>query len=216
MSSVNIISQLYNSRKVLLEQMEYKDFNTDEYSSFSINELNSLYKNKQLDMILEKNDINRITNKKEKVYIKYYISKILKPNNVEEIIDELFNLEEILTKNDTLVIVTKDDLNDTMKNLLISIWENDGIFIVVQNIKKLQFNLLKHVLVPQHRIMNDQELEIVKKKFNIVNINEFPKISRFDPVAIVIGIRPGEICEIKRPSKTSITSLYYRLCINTY
>ena len=39
-----------------------------------------------------------------------------------------------------------------------------------------------------------------------------PGISRFSPVSQVLGIRPGQLCEIVRPSKTSITSKFYRIC----
>ena len=39
-----------------------------------------------------------------------------------------------------------------------------------------------------------------------------PQISRYDPVAQAIGLRPGQICKITRPSKTAITSNYYRIC----
>ena len=51
-------------------------------------------------------------------------------------------------------------------------------------------------------------------KMNIVDNSKIPEISRFDPVAIAIGLRPGDICEIIRPSITSITGTYYRYCIN--
>ena len=47
---------------------------------------------------------------------------------------------------------------------------------------------------------------------DIINNEQFPDISRFDPVAQVIGIRPGQVCEILRPSKTAITAPYYRIC----
>jgi len=46
------------------------------------------------------------------------------------------------------------------------------------------------------------------------DISLFPEISRFDAVALSIGMRPGEICRISRPSKTSVISYYYRLCVN--
>jgi DNA-directed RNA polymerase subunit H (RpoH/RPB5) len=42
---------------------------------------------------------------------------------------------------------------------------------------------------------------------------QFPDISRFDPVAQIIGIRPGQVCEIIRPSKTAISAYYYRICV---
>ncbi len=46
-----------------------------------------------------------------------------------------------------------------------------------------------------------------------MNDGQFPDISRFDPAAQAIGIRPGEVCEIIRPSKTAISAPYYRICI---
>jgi DNA-directed RNA polymerase subunit H (RpoH/RPB5) len=128
-------------------------------------------------------------------------------------IEDLFYLEETLTKEDILYIITKDDINETLTNLLKHIWAQDRIYIIIQSLKRLQFNILDHVLVPPHRIMSNEEVDVVKQRYNITNNNLFPEISRFDPVAQVIFIRPGEVCEITRPSKTAIESLYYRICI---
>jgi len=52
----------------------------------------------------------------------------------------------------------------------------------------------------------------MKKRYNVVNNSDLPSISRYDPVAQAIGMRPGEICKITRNSKTAITSDYFRLC----
>ena len=169
--------------------------------------------NKQLDMILEKNTENEKTKTKNKIYIRYYLAKALRPQNIQEMLDDLFYVEGVLTKEDTLMIIVKDDPNETIVNLLKHIWEQDGIFIIVQNLKRLQFNILKHVLVPAHRILSISETNIIKEKYNIMSDNQFPELSRFDPVAQAIGIRPGQVCEIIRPSKTAITALYYRICV---
>jgi len=193
--------------------MTKQNYATEDYSNFSINEVNSMLQNKQLDMLLEKKEEDPATKRKNKIYIRYYLAKTLRPQNIQEIIDDLFNLEEVLTKSDTLMIIIKDDMNETMTNLLKHIWEQDGILIVIQSIKRLQFNLLEHVLVPPHRVLTKDEVNQVKKKYNIVDDAQFPDISRFDPVAQVIGIRPGQVCEIIRPSKTAINSLYYRICV---
>ena len=75
------------------------------------------------------------------------------------------------------------------------------------------FNILNHVLVPPHNILNDEEIAVIKKKYNVMDDSQLPGISRFDAVAMAIGIRPGQICEIIRPSKTSVTSKYYRICV---
>jgi DNA-directed RNA polymerase subunit H (RpoH/RPB5) len=212
-NSSSLISSIYKSRKTILELMEKQNYNVDDYSNFSINEVNSMTINNQLDMLLEKKEENSQTGRKNKVYIKYYLVKTLKPNNLQDMIDDLFNLEEVLKKEDTLYIVIKDEANDTLLNELKLIWERDGILIIIESIKQLQFNILNHSFVPEHIIMSPEEVSEVMKYYNILELSQFPDISRFDPVARAICLRPGQVCRIIRPSKTAITTNYYRVCI---
>jgi DNA-directed RNA polymerase subunit H (RpoH/RPB5) len=209
----SLISSVYKSRAILLELMNMQGYNIDEYEGFSVNEVNTMKLNNQLDMILEKNKVSATEKRQSKIYIRYYLAKSLRPQNLQEMIDDLFNIEEVLMKEDTLFIVVKDEVNETLANTIKHIWEQDGIFIVIQNLKRLQFNILKHNLVPPHRVLSVVETLQIKKKYNIMNDNQFPDISRFDPVAQAIGIRPGQVCEIIRPSKTAISAPYYRICM---
>jgi DNA-directed RNA polymerase subunit H len=205
----SLTAAVYKSRSVLLELMKMQGYNTNDYDGFSVNEVNTMKTNNQLDMILEKEGPDN----KTKIYIRYYLAKSLRPANLQEMIDDLFNVEEVLNKNDILMIVVKDEVNETLVNTLKHIWEQDKIFIIIQNLKRLQFNVLKHILVPPHRILSDVEVLAVKTRYNIMNDNQFPDISRFDPVAQAIGIRPGQVCEIIRQSKTAISAPYYRICL---
>ena len=52
----SLISMVYKSRSVLLSLMKKQHYNTSEYEGFSVNEINTMKTNNQLDMILEKND----------------------------------------------------------------------------------------------------------------------------------------------------------------
>ena len=52
----------------------------------------------------------------------------------------------------------------------------------------------------------------IMEKYNIRERKQFPEISRFDPVAMALGMRPNLVCEIIRPTKSTIESKYYRLC----
>jgi DNA-directed RNA polymerase subunit H (RpoH/RPB5) len=209
-----LISHIYNSRKVVLELMEKQGYNVNDYANFSVSEVNSMKQNNQLDMLLETKDENVTTETpKRKIYIRFYLSARPAGKNIQEMIDDLFILTETLKKTDTLFIIIKDDPNETLINELKHIWESEGIFIVVESIKRLQFNILEHTLVPPHRVVNESETIEIMKKYNITNKVQFPDISRFDPVAIVIGLRPGQLCHIIRPSKTAIEANYYRICV---
>ena len=88
------------------------------------------------------------------------------------------------------------------------------MYIVIFSLKRLQCNILEHSLVPKFKKLDAIEMNDMKEKYNITNNSHIPEISRFDPVALAIGLMPGEICHIERPSKTSIYSDYYRYCIN--
>jgi DNA-directed RNA polymerase subunit H (RpoH/RPB5) len=206
-----LISHIYNSRKILLELMSKQGYNINDYANFSVSEVNSMKQNNQLDMLLETSDTPELP--KKKIYIRYYLAARPAPKNIQEMIDDLFVLSETLQKTDTLFIIIKDEPNETLINELKHIWEADGIFIVIESIKRLQFNILEHVLVPPHRVLMDSEVDNIMKRYNIMDKSQIPNISRFDPVARVIGLRPGQVCEILRPSKTAIISNYYRVCI---
>ena len=209
-----LISHIFNSRKIILELMEKQGYNVKEYANFSINEINSMKQNNQLDMLLETSD-DKVTaeNIKRKIYIRYYLTVRPGTKNIQEMIDDLFIITETLKKTDTLFIIVKDDPNETLVNELKHVWESEGIFIVMESIKRLQFNILDHSLVPPHRVVLETETNEIMKKYNITDKTLFPDISRFDPVAKVIGLRPGQLCHIIRPSKTAIQANYYRICV---
>jgi len=208
--SSGTITTIFKSRQTLLNLLREQKYDTNDYEEFSINEVHVMYNNKQLDMLLSSNEST--TSLKRKVYVKYHLAKTLPRQNINDYIDDLFNLEQVLTKGDTLIIVIKQEPHEPLLNILNQIWEQDGIFIIVYNLERLQFNILEHSYVPKHVIMNDAEIMELKKRYNIKKDNELPEISRYDPVAMAIGMRPGDICKITRPSKTAITANYYRIC----
>ena len=213
----SLISSVGKSRETILKQMEYLGYDVKKYKDFSIYDVNAMMQNSQLDMLIEKSEADKQTGVKKRVYIKYYLGKTLNQTIIQTMIDELFVYDDdvnyLRKQYDTLYIIFKSELNEATMNLLKHIWENEGIYIVVQNIKRLQFNILEHNSVFPHRLMDTFEVEEIKSKYNIIDNTQFPEISRFDPVAQVICLRPGEVCEITRSSNTAIVSKYYRICI---
>ena len=202
------ISRIYNSRKVLLEQLEKRGFDVSNFNNFSINDIHTMKEAADLDIYLTK-ELDDET--KQRVYVKYHLGKRINPNYISDYVDDLFNIEEKLSKKDQLILIISENINDTMKKTLIEYF-NEGYFMTMFNLDDLSYNILDHTLVPTHTIMNNDEKETIKQKYNVMNDTQFPEISRFDPVAKVIGLRPGELCEISRKSRTAIVSKYYRIC----
>ena len=78
-----LISTVYKSRKTILELMEKQGYNVDDYTNFSINEVNSMRQNNQLDMLLEKKEEDLATKRKNKIYIHNYLGKQIKTANIQ-------------------------------------------------------------------------------------------------------------------------------------
>lgn len=203
-----IVSKLFKARTILLDQLKEQGYDTSQYENFSINEVNIMVENEQQDMLLSNTEIGN------KIYVKYYIDKALRPQNIHDIIDDLYHLEKILTTQDSLMIIVKDKPNDTLINLVKNLYANDNIYITILYLAQLQFNILEHSYVPVHKRLTSEQANSVKKTFNIRQDSDIPEISRFDPVAQVIGLKPGDLCHIIRPSRTAVEENYYRICIN--
>jgi DNA-directed RNA polymerase subunit H (RpoH/RPB5) len=207
-STNNKILKLYKSRLTIIDQLEELDYNVEAYGDFSINEIDAMNNSSQLDML--------VTHRKngKKIYIKYNLNaKQLNAQTVDNVIEDLYSIDTVLTKEDTLVIITDTEPNETILTKIRYLYDHSGIFVIINNINRLQYNLLKHVLVPKSRILGDTETEELKKTYNILNLSQLPEISRFDPHALAICLRPGQVCEFNRDSATAMNTKYYRVCL---
>jgi len=208
-SKSNHILNIYKSRKNILDALfENLDYDIKDYENFNINEIDAMFSNSQLDMLLTHKSNGK------KIYIKYHLnSKQLRPQNLDDIIDDLFYIENILTKEDTLIVIIEDEPNDTIITKLKYLYEQDGIFVVIHNIKRLQYNILNHKLVPNCIVLDKQQKEELFQTYNIKNPMQLPEISRFDPQALMMCLRPGDVCKFVRNSCTAMEYNYYRICI---
>lgn len=206
--SSNRILTVYKSRKTVLSQLEDQGFHVGDYELFSINEIDAMYANDQLDML-----VTRKTDGK-KTYVKYLLQiKQLRKDHLDQLVEDLYEVEQVLEKKDTLVVVVNEEPNDTIVTKMKYLYDHSGIFVVMHNIKRLQFNVLEHELVPSAVILTPEEVTELKTKFHIEKLSQLPEISRFDPQALAIGLRPGEVIRILRKSNTAMFYNYYRVCV---
>jgi DNA-directed RNA polymerase subunit H (RpoH/RPB5) len=213
-SASNRILSIYNSRNTILELLTYRGYDTSEYTGFSINEIDAMFSNSQLDMLLIESVKSTEISEGRKVYVKYYLqTKQIRPPNLDEIIEDLYLIDSVLTKNDTLVVIVNEEPNDTITNKVKYLYDHDGIFVVIHSIKRLQFNILNHTLVPRLTILGKVEVDELYKRYSLQSNNNLPEISRFDPQSLAVMLRPGQICRLERKSATALIKDYYRICI---
>lgn len=211
--TATIIHTLYNSRVNLLDQLEYIQYNTTEYKNFNIHQIDAMYKENQLDFILE--DYEQI----DKVYVKYHFGP-LRTNNLNKYVDELFGSgidsddNVVLSPTDSLIVLIESEPNDSLRECMMLHHGKRHIYVSVVNIARLQYNVLHHELVPTVKpVRNERQLEQLKENLRIKDLKQLPEISRFDPMAMAILLRPGEVAHITRKSPTAQITEFWRVCI---
>jgi DNA-directed RNA polymerase subunit H len=198
--------EIFKCRRNLIDILRSRGFDASNYSGESMNEVSIMAATKQLDMFLTAEDPER------RVFVKFHLGKGLRENSLHEYIEETFEIDQALRKADELIIVVQDEPNDSLTKALRNVWEREGYFVTAIPVARLQFNVLSHALVPPHRKLSAEESKEIRELYNIMSDSEVPDISRFSPVAQALGLRPGDMCEIIRPSKTAITTPFYRIC----
>lgn len=207
---MNFINKITQSRKIILEMLELRNFNISKYSNFTNNEIDIMLKtsNKKLtsdinclDMVLEHNE------NESKCLVKYIIFNKPRPQNLKVIIDELI---EIYTRGDTIIFISKDKLNNVNFDLLFDCYKD--IFLQIFDVYSLQINISKHILVPKLRILNNDEKKSILEKFGLDDYTQFNIIKINDAQAKFYGVKKNDLVEISRSSETAGIYKVWRYC----
>ena len=129
--------------------------------------------------------------------------------NLEKAIENLykFGQEQLKLNNLSDNILSENEKRGKDKYRL-DYFRNIHIF----NINNLTFDISQNATVPHHKLIRNQgEIEKILKKNNATK-EQLPVILRTDPMAKMIRICPGDICEITRKSERCGEYKYYRIC----
>jgi len=89
--------------------------------------------------------------------------------------------------------------------------ESSKYNIELFNENELLKNITKHYLVPKHKLLNNNDIELLLQQLQIKSDN-LPKLKKHDPICRYYGAKINDVFEITRYDN-NIKSLYYRIVI---
>lgn len=215
-SSNDDIQEIFKGRTILLNIYEKYGYDVSIYKDFTQEQIYQMKQHSQLDMVLT----NHTTGMN--IHVKHYLDKQVKKADlagtgglIEILKNSTTNFDEFVKYN-RICIITVSEPNPTLCKDLCAIWENRysaGLLISVIGIKKIQYNITEHILVPKYRIMTESEIDTLSSKLNLTR-SQFKTISRFDPPVALICLAPDEIVDGKYTSQTAGVEENYRRCVN--
>jgi len=186
--------------------LNIRGYDTTPYTNYSLEEIRVMYTQKQCDII-----VTHLTNPDKKIFVYYLIYQKIRNTWLKNFTEELLENNEV-NKDSTIIIILKDKPNVSLQKVVTEFYNTYKIYIQLFWIKKLQINILENDYIPKHEIIDEDEYNDIKIKYNIDNKTVLPQILKTDPVAKILGMRPGDVCKITRPSDTAGQYITYRCC----
>jgi len=163
-------SQLFNSREILLDQLEEAGYEVAPHRTpkdiidadvfVSMNELKGFSVNHSSKQM--KAHVKYVTNVTKK-HISTVVDKIILSDNVSNNDKELFEYTDLINnfnvKTDTLVYLWSQSTepSSAILDYLQHLYITKGVFVVIRTVARTQYNVLKHIRVPHYEILNDTE-----------------------------------------------------------
>lgn len=205
------VQKVFKSRTHILDTLQSQGFVTDDYTGFSLFEVDTMVKTKAIDMLLERTEPTT-----KKAFVKYILEEKLTPQLINTIVEDIYEINQLLSpqQKDVLIIITDKAINETMSMHIKYLFDHRNVHIIVHEIAALQFNGLKHIMVPSARILTEEETADFMRRYNIADVHtKIPEIGRFDPLAKLICLRPGEVVHLVQFSQTAAEKHSYCVCV---
>ena len=204
-----VLDLIVRSRPTLLEILELRGFNVDAFKDESPEDLitkSSTALTNDIELELLRMQV-KAKDESRQAHVFYWMGSVKQKRKNMFPLDESLGIED----GDDVIVLLNEPIHDEFHKIAIARREYEHISFF--NIRNLITNPMKHVLVPVHRKLSPEEAETVLKELHVHSKSVLPIIKyHLDMIARVLGLMPGDIVEITRPSITAGEYKLYRVC----
>ena len=202
--SSEILKKLWKSRNIMLEILLYRGYPVEDSDYMEYEDFLEKTKTKEEDEILKSMILEyerTLTDKIIVVWLSETSTKVIRD----------IQADMTLSKVNRAILVTGNKLSAASKGYITSL-SLKNILINVYPLEEAQYNIMKHELVPTHRICSTSKKRKILEGYS-VDEDQIPYIKFSDPVIRHIGAIHGQLIEITRNSDTAegMDSITYRI-----
>lgn len=157
--------------------------------------------------------------KTDKSQIIFALSKNLFNSYIKNYVKDLeVDLIDLYKRPHILLITTENPSPSVLTSILqkdkfLQSKTTEHAIFQIFTLKELQYNPSKHILVPKHERITEEEVKDVLAKYQVKSKNHLPHIFKADVMAKWLGLRVGDVVRITRPNENSGIYYYYRCCV---
>jgi len=201
------------SRPTILEILRNRGYDTSAHEGISPLEIQTLA---TTDVELLKMEVRKVGDPAKRIIVIYWIDAAYHQraeSKVEKLWDEE-NADHYNPTNDELFIVLNEPMNDSFHTTAKRQWATpQKARVNFYGLKNLIINPARHIMVPPQRLLTTEEADAVKTRLHMKSKSEFAHIKYHEDIQTrVLGLVPGDVVEITRPSETAGITVTYRIC----
>ena len=207
------ISKLFKVKKTVDKMMEDRGYIGDKKSFEEWKEdlqkkeeMNGIYykinEDKKYQNNIDQND-NEQKRLTKRLYYKY-ISQKINADTIKLFLNDIKNSQAA-----SGLIIMDGKISQQAKQKIQEISKEFPIEVFTTN--ELVVNITEHELVPEHKLLSEEDKKILLERYRIRDQNQLPKILLTDPVARYLGLKRGDVVKIIRESETAGKYITYRI-----
>jgi len=215
--SQEIFDLLLRSRHTLLDILDERGYETKAYRNISPEQIAILGSGeaRALDIVVprKKEDTTAPCDRAVVVYLlNISIRKSVEKAFLRDTIGDEVADEVVPNQADDITFILNEPYNEVFDKVSLQWWQTKKIRVRFFHIKQVVVHLGRHVLVPPHRKLTADEIKVEMEKMYITQKSQFPLIKHSDIQARILGLVPGDLVEIQRPSPTAGFLRFLRIC----
>jgi DNA-directed RNA polymerase subunit H (RpoH/RPB5) len=203
----NEIEYVYRSRLTLMELLGNEGYNVEPFSKFSPAEI-SVCPRIALNFTAKKMD-----DEESKCLVRYEKYTRQKLADLNFIMDENGMAAGSIPEKTVIIIMKVDPVIEAEHHIAYSVWMKTKVRLYFFHTAALGINPLKHVFVPKHEILPQEDHKQLLESLYLTSKTKLPVIRfHIDPITRCIFAKPGDIIKITRPSPSAGVYVVYRIC----
>ena len=208
----SIADILIRSRNTVLDILEDRGYDVLPYRNIAPEQILTLLEGnpRTLDMIIKKKAEAANVATSERAVVVYMIQDRLR-SRLGTFTRDIYEEGEITRADDVMVLVN-EPWHESFDKTSLQMWQTQKARMTFFHIKQVVVHPGRHVLVPPHRKLTAEEAKAEMTRWSVTQKSQFPLIKHSDVQAKLLGLVPGDVVEILRPSPTSGIARVLRIC----
>ena len=216
----SLVDKIYRSRINLLDILDSRGYNTTPYRKFSPQEIELMAVKPQSLMMDFVPRADADGSKQKNIRVIYFLERL--KQRLPKLMSKLLGEDEDIAvdpETTEVIVMTNDEIGDVFNNEAIKAYNKHYkdvslkiSFFEILHLSAL--NPLKHVRVPKHELVPQEEHEALMKTLFVTSKTQLPIIRYHeDSIARCMGLVPSDIVKITRSSPTAGEYIQYRHCL---